>query len=111
MLDILKLVAIALAALLFVACAFQEGLIFFRQPPAPAPRLRPPAVLEEIALQAADGTRLHGWFARYRDGPAPLVVYFGGNAEETSWIVGESQRLGGWSVLAVNYRGYGRSEA
>jgi pimeloyl-ACP methyl ester carboxylesterase len=110
MIEILKLLVIVAAGLVLAACAFQEGLIFFRQPPAPAPQLRPPAVLEEVSLKAADGTRLSGWLARHSSGRAPLLIYFGGNAEETSWFIGESQRFGGWSVLSVNYRGYGHSE-
>ncbi|MBI3374057.1 MAG: alpha/beta fold hydrolase [Betaproteobacteria bacterium] len=105
-----RFIAIALLALALAACALQDGLIFFRQPPAGVPQLKSPAVLQEVALLAADGTRLYGWIARHAQGRAPLVIYFGGNAEEISWFVGESGRLNGWSMLAVNYRGYGRSE-
>jgi len=110
MLEVLRFIAIGLAALIVASCVFQERLIFFRRPPAPAPQLRQPAVLEEIVLRSAEGTKLHGWLARYREGRAPLLIYFGGNAEEISWLVGESHRFGGWSVLSLNYRGYGLSE-
>ena len=110
MFEILKLLSAALLVLLLSACMLQERLIFFRQPPAPAPRIEAPGVLEDLSLRAADGTRLRGWLARYQAGRAPLVIYFGGNAEETSWLVGEARRFGGWSVMSVNYRGYGRSE-
>lgn len=87
----------------------QDNLIFFPQPlvgPGPAPR----AGLEEVDIAADDGARLRGWLAKTPGGPAPLVIYFGGNAEEVSWLVDEAPRLVGWSVLLVNYRGYGRSE-
>ena len=107
---LVKFIAIALLALSLTDCALQESLIFFRQPPAGAPRVKPPGALEEVVLRAADGTKLYGWFARYAQDRAPLVIYFGGNAEEISWFVGESWRLGGWSMLAINYRGYGRSQ-
>ena len=110
MVEILKVLAIALAVLVLTACALQERLIFFRQPPAPAPRVDSPASLHEIALQGADGTKLFGWFVREQEGRAPLVIYFGGNAEEISWFIGEAKQLAGRSVLSVNYRGYGRSE-
>jgi uncharacterized protein len=43
-------------------------------------------------------------------GPSPLLIYFGGNAEEVSWMIGEKENLPGWSILLVNYRGYGLSE-
>jgi hypothetical protein len=95
------------------ACMFlsQERLIFMPQPLAAGqPR---GARIEEVELDAADGTRLHGWFASAsaRDAPAPLLIYFGGNAEEVSWMLPEGQlRLPGWSLLMVNYRGYGRSQ-
>ena len=41
---------------------------------------RHPAV-EEVFLPAADGTRLHAWHVKGAP-QAPLVIYFGGNAEE-----------------------------
>src|SRR5262249_19315765 len=37
-------------------------------------------------------------------------LYFGGNAEEVSWLVETAPPLGAWALLLVNYRGYGRSE-
>ena len=110
MVDVLKWLLVAAAALVAIAWAVQEKLIFFPPPAAPAPRVEPSASLEEIALRTQEGHRLHGWLARRGASPSALIIYFGGNAEETSWLVGESYRLGDWSVLAVNYRGYGRSE-
>jgi pimeloyl-ACP methyl ester carboxylesterase len=38
------------------------------------------------------------------------LLYFGGNAEETSWILDEARSLGARKLAAVNYPGYGRSE-
>jgi fermentation-respiration switch protein FrsA (DUF1100 family) len=67
--------------------------------------------VEEVTVSAADGTRLHGWFQRASAaGPAPLVIYFGGNAEDLSFLPAPSDRVKGWSMLAVNYRSYGLSE-
>ena len=89
----------------------QERLIFFPQPLAPdAARLAGGA--EEVELRADDGTLLHGWFARHPDAPAraPLVIYFGGNAEEVSWMLAAVPRMPRHALLAINYRGYGRSE-
>ena len=58
-------------------------------------------------LTAADGTRVHAWHLR---SGAPLVLYFGGNAEEVSWMI-EAAQAGapGASWLLVDYRGYGQS--
>lgn len=41
---------------------------------------------------------------------APLVLYFGGNAEEVSWMLEEIGNAPGVSWLLVDYRGYGLSE-
>ena len=101
----------ATAALPATMFAFQDRLIFFPQPIlGPEPRARPG--LEPVELAAADGARLRGWLVRAEPSPAPapLVIYFGGNAEEVSWLIDAAPRLGGWSLLLVNYRGYGRSD-
>jgi pimeloyl-ACP methyl ester carboxylesterase len=39
-----------------------------------------------------------------------VLIYFGGNAEEVSWLASTGGRYAGWSLLLMNYRGYGRSE-
>lgn len=89
-------------------------LIFYRQPLAPDRRAdvarRFPAARETF-LRAADGTRLFAWhFPAAGRADAPLVIYFGGNAEETSWMLEELDRAPGVSWLVVSYRGYGLSE-
>jgi hypothetical protein len=89
---------------------FQDSLIFHPQPlVGSGPPSRPG--LEVVEVVAADGPRLRGWLVKAASArPSPLLIYFGGNAEEVSWLVDEAPRLGGWSLLLVNYRGYGRSE-
>ena len=42
--------------------------------------------------------------------PTPLLIYFGGNAEEVSWLAATAGQYAGWSLLMLNYRGYGSSE-
>jgi hypothetical protein len=39
-----------------------------------------------------------------------MLIYFGGNAEEVSWLASTGGQYAGWSLLMLNYRGYGRSE-
>lgn len=66
--------------------------------------------VEEVTLAAADGTRLHGWLQRTPGtGRKPLLIYFGGNAEDISLIPAATDRVDGWLLLALNYRGYGLS--
>jgi len=92
----------------------QERLIFFPQ------RLDERSALniqqaypraKAFELETEHGVRLRGWLV---DGsarrPWPLVIYFGGNAEEVSWLVPEFARIPGWAALLVNYRGYGLSQ-
>jgi pimeloyl-ACP methyl ester carboxylesterase len=98
-------------ALLFL---YQEKMIFLRQALQPGTlalvqRLHPEA--EETRIATADGAMLHGWFKR---GPAgarsPLLIYFGGNAEEVSWLLDDFARQTKIAVALINYRGYGLSE-
>jgi len=65
----------------------------------------------EITFTTADGKKLHGWLQRTPGaGKAPLLIYFHGNAEDISFIPARADRIPGWSMLAVGYRGYGLSE-
>jgi pimeloyl-ACP methyl ester carboxylesterase len=51
---------------------------------------------------------VRGWLVLAIRVPAPLLVYYGGNAEEISWQAAEPWPEG-WSLALVNYRGYGQS--
>jgi pimeloyl-ACP methyl ester carboxylesterase len=103
-------VALAIGLPLVVYLA-QDALIFYRQPISEGRRAeitrRQPAVAE-VFLTAADGTRIHAWHLK---SGAPLVLYFGGNAEEVSWMIeAVSAEVPGASWLLMDYRGYGQSE-
>jgi len=100
-------VAIGLSALLYFG---QERLIFFRQPAPGAPPHAAGLVINEVDIATGDGLSLRGWLARPAAASGarlPLAIYFGGNAEEVSYMAGLASRFPGWSLLAVNYRGYG----
>jgi hypothetical protein len=82
----------------------QERMLFY---PRPGPQSLPGA--ESLFIDAADGTRLHAWHVKGEPG-APLVLYFGGNAEQVSWMAAEArQHAPGTAWLLVDYRGYGSS--
>jgi hypothetical protein len=104
------LIVVAAIAIGIPAAAWlaQDSLIFFPQPVGSTAHL--PGHATPITVDAADGTRLRGWVAEGTAVPAPTVIYFGGNAEEVSWTLADSHWPGEWSIVALNYRGYGDSE-
>ena len=104
------LIAAAAVALGICAAAWwgQERLIFFPQPVRSLAHL--PARAEPLEVTAPDGAKLRGWIARGGVVPAPTLIYFGGNAEEASWILAHPRWPPEWAIVAINYRGYGASE-
>jgi len=111
LLDWLKLAACVALGFPVLIYFLQERLIFFPQPVAQDPlQANPGAAIEEVSLVTADQVRLRGWLVKATPTPAPLLLYFGGNAEEVSWLASTADRYAGWSLLLFNYRGYGRSE-
>jgi len=101
-------VAVGVPLVVYLA---QDWLIFLRQPVSEARRAeiaRSVPQAESVFLTAADGARIHAW--SLKSGPR-LVLYFGGNAEEVSWML-EVARAETPSVswLLMDYRGYGLSE-
>lgn len=106
--SIAKIAVGAALGVILLMWLFQERMIFFTRPLEHRPAQRPN--VEEITIPAADGVKLRGWLIRGKGTPAPLVIYFGGNAEEVSWLGEAAGNFAGWSLLLVNYRGYGESE-
>ena len=99
----LKVTAAVAVGLPLVVYLAQDALIFYRQPLPEARRAevarRFPAV-QEILIQSKDGTKLHAWHVRAAGAGAenaPLVLYFGGNAEEVSWMLESVDRAPGVS--------------
>ena len=99
-------VVLALPVAMYVG---QDRLIFHPQPATDAARAQtansfPGAA--DLFIEARDGTRLHAWHIK----GSPLILYFGGNAEDVSWMLGRAARnAAGSGWLLVDYRGYGSS--
>jgi uncharacterized protein len=101
-------VAVGLTLAVYLA---QDALIFHRQPIDEGRRAQIATAHPQVAdlwLAAADGVRVHAWHIK---SGAPLLIYFGGNAEEVSWMIpAASTEVPGASWLLMDYRGYGQSE-
>jgi len=67
--------------------------------------------IEEIQISVENDT-LVGWFIKANKETAPIILYFGGNAEEVSYnieLFSNNFRFIDYSLALVNYRGYGES--
>jgi uncharacterized protein len=103
---VIALVVIGLPLLMYLG---QDGLIFHPQRLDESRRaaIAQSAAVESLFIRAADGTRLHAWHVK----GDPLILYFGGNAEEVSWMLeAAARRAPGVGWLLVDYRGYGSSD-
>lgn len=90
---------------------FQDNLIFHPTPLHPELKELASKTPQVAAVQwnTSDQAILRGWVVR-RSARSPLILYWGGNAEEiTSFVVDAAVTWPRWSVVAVNYRGYGES--
>src|SRR5204862_3278658 len=79
----------------------------------PAGEWNPTAVLVQDAhFIAADGTKLHGWFAAHEQprGHALLLHGNAGNVTLLAETLRTLNRRHNLSVLALDYRGFGKSE-
>ncbi|MDX2218917.1 MAG: dienelactone hydrolase family protein [Burkholderiales bacterium] len=105
-------------SILFIIVASYAGLcllLYFKQGslifPAPQTAGKPQAptgwVVETLQFKSHDQLALTAWLVRPSTGMAPLLIYFGGNAEEVSWTALNADRAGAHALLLVNYRGYG----
>jgi pimeloyl-ACP methyl ester carboxylesterase len=95
---------VGLCVLLYV---LQDKLIF----PAPGKSsMRPlvPAgwIAQPVSFLSHDNLPLAGTLVRPPGEPAPLLIYFGGNAEEILYLTEDAHRYGRFAVLLIPYRGY-----
>jgi pimeloyl-ACP methyl ester carboxylesterase len=92
---------LGLCLLLYV---LQGRLIYF---PNATPAVGSQYATLEIAIDS-DGIELKGWFLHQGvDREHPLLIYYGGNAEDVSLNLGDRKLLCTPNALLMNYRGYG----
>jgi fermentation-respiration switch protein FrsA (DUF1100 family) len=110
----LKTLLIALvlgyAGIACIVWLVQERLLFYPRAALGAATPPPGWRLSEVMLTTRDGTLIAGVLALPAVERPPLVIYFGGNAEEvTAYAPHVAEVYGERAVLLVNYRGYGAS--
>jgi uncharacterized protein len=113
-LSVAKYLFFASAGVYLIMAAFvwamQDGLIFLPQPLG-AGRVPLPSgwTKEELAISTPDQVRLEVSLIRPPGAPAPLLLYFGGNAEDVSYLAQFAEHYGQIALALVHYRGFGNS--
>src|SRR5947207_14737939 len=91
---------VAIGAPLFM-WLFQERMLFFPRPldfrPAPRPNI------EEVSIVATDGVKLRGWLVKGNGARPPIVIYFVGHAEDSSWLAEVEDPFAPRSLRLVTY--------
>jgi uncharacterized protein len=106
--ELVGLLLILFAGITLLLYFFQERMIFFPQPTTPGNLDR--FASREVTIHHGE-VNLKGWFFKNEIGPdQPLIVYYGGNAEDVSLNFTSLDRFATRSFLFMNYRGYGGSE-
>ena len=108
-LRVLRTVIVILSCTMLAACI--EGMFFY---PDSAPYSTPTQLgvrAEDVYVETADGSRLHGWFLPAVGTAKGSVLHLHGNAANISnhlplvaWLPAR-----GYNVLMIDYRGFGRS--
>jgi hypothetical protein len=109
----LILVAVGLLLAFIGLRALEHKLIYF--PPRYPAGFPPPQTyegeVEDVWLQTSDGVRINAFF---RPNPASkqAILWLHGNAENVGYGLGQLRILAktGLNILALDYRGYGKSE-
>lgn len=113
MLKFLLVVAAGYALLVVVVYLMQGRMLYLADVPGRSLTMTPTDIgldYEDVSIEATDGVTLHGWFV---SGDSPRVLlFFHGNAGNISHRLDSIRQFInlGFSVLIIDYRGYGHSE-
>ncbi|MFW6024727.1 MAG: alpha/beta hydrolase [Candidatus Woesearchaeota archaeon] len=109
--NIIMTILVTILVFLSVVYFLQDDAIFVKQsmPKNRVMSLRSDPSIKEVNLTIKENRTIRGWFLNQTNSSG-TVIYFGGNAEEVSWILDRKEEFREWNVLTFNYRGYGLSE-
>jgi uncharacterized protein len=106
-LEFIGIVFALFAGISLLLYLFQERMIFFPQPTASG--IEKSYASHAVTLRHGE-VDLKGWLFKDRISPnQPLIVYYGGNAEDITLNFYSLDRFATGSFLFMNYRGYGGS--
>jgi pimeloyl-ACP methyl ester carboxylesterase len=96
----------------FLVYLFQDNFMFFpKKISATASALSNDSTIETITIKTDASEYLHGWLCKKKDyQKQKIIIYFGGNGDEVSDLVLQAKQNLDWSILLVNYPGYGNSD-
>ncbi len=108
MITILKILGVGYVLLTALLYLLQEKFIFFPQKNI---NFRQVEFSQYETVIETNSIKLHGWLLQKKiSREKPLIVYFGGNAEEVSGNLMLMNNFDTDSFLFMNYRGFGESE-
>lgn len=106
---ILKQIGLITAVVYFLILLFvyfqQKSFIFF---PTHAQHRSTDKQISKYEL-STDHVSLRGWLLNTEASPERLLIYYGGNAEDIFFTIGDFKIFSDAAILFVNYRGYGSS--
>jgi fermentation-respiration switch protein FrsA (DUF1100 family) len=112
MFRVVRIPLVAYLLIVVLAMVFEDQLIFVPSK-FPLGDWHPQGLGQEDAwFQAADGTKLHGWYVPHPK-PRAFVLFChgnGGNITDRAFILRSLRDVVGAAVFIFDYRGYGRSE-
>ena len=84
---------------------FQNAMLFNakaidKKPPFDVPNM------EHISLEVDEGVVLDGVYKHADKKNAPLIIYFGGNADDATRFLFYVEKLNDFNIVIFNYRGY-----
>ncbi len=112
MLWLVLLVGILFLSLCTYVYIAQDKMLFFPHPPLSEAKQNELLLAfpgSEIKIITADHNILQGWFVQNGPDDSPLLIYYGGNAEDVSQQLQDLPLMQNMHFLFMNYRGYGQS--
>ena len=113
----IKLLGIVIGIVYLALCGliyhFQDDLLFHPQPRSQSAVKEIMAANPEFAEQSftmSDGVNISAYISKIPSAKKlPVVLYFGGNADEASYFMAKKKYFNNHALVLVNYRGFGLS--